>query len=194
MTSFWNHSLVQNRQTGYKSQRSTTWMFFIYETCCSSFSMIVQQISAIEPPRCLDRKMLYRLVQTDNSSTLLSHWLRKWRQVTCVTRLHSFMYTGTVFVWQHDYGKKVSLQRWQPFCSSSSSSVSWGLGFANGTNSDQWEAAEKLVMAWTWLSVWNGNALSSNMQYDTEYFNTEPVYLQKIVIFAQLIFTQTCWA
>lgn len=81
-------------------------MFFICETCCSSFSMIVQQISAIEPPRCLDRKMLYRLVQTDDSSTVLSHWLKRWLQVTCVTWLHSCVYTGTVFVWQHDCEKK----------------------------------------------------------------------------------------
>lgn len=34
--------------------------------------MIVQQISAIEPPMCLEKKMLYRLVQCDDLRSGLS--------------------------------------------------------------------------------------------------------------------------
>lgn len=44
----YNHGLFQNRQTGYKTEINHN-----RETCCSGFSTIVQQISAIEPPRCL---------------------------------------------------------------------------------------------------------------------------------------------
>lgn len=132
-------NLSQNWQTGYKSERSTMSMLLICETSCSSFSVIMQQISAIEPPR---RKRC----STGSSSVMtlvrgsLIGWEgdRKWR--IWPGDIPVFKQRGAaVFVREPVYEKHVVMHSHR-LRLSPSSSISWGLeshSFINRTELDQ---------------------------------------------------------